>query len=218
MNGTDLGRRPRVLVTTAGAAPVRAVVLVLAGGRAHSTAPARGWQSSSLRMIPFAWVARGVARGRSAAVWRLRDRVRGWNEPRRDPVMDAEWALAEVQRRHPGAQVIMIGHSMGGRTALRCAGDPSVIGVCALAPWIEPGEPVDQVAGRRLLIVHGDQDRITDPRNSARFAEQAAAVGATVRYQSMPGDMHAMLARASHWIAHVRDFVASLLGATAPKG
>jgi len=36
----------------------------------------------------------------------------------------------------------LVGHSMGGRTALRCAADQAVVGVCALAPWIEPGEPV----------------------------------------------------------------------------
>ena len=220
MTASDTGERPRLLITEAGGSTVRTVVLVLPGGTARSVVAARGWQLAQLRMIPFARVARGaVAReasaGRPAAVWRLRYRVRGWNAPRLDPVQDARWALAEVQRRHPAAQVVLIGHSMGGRAALRCAADPNVVGVCALAPWIEPGEPVDQLAGLALVIAHGDRDRITDPRMSAAYAERAAAAGADVRLQIMPGDGHGMLRHASRWNAVVRKFVTTLVQAGA---
>jgi pimeloyl-ACP methyl ester carboxylesterase len=96
------------------------------------------------------------------------------------------WALDEVRRRHPRARVVFIGHSMGGRTALRCAGDPSVVGVCALAPWIEPGEPSAHLAGRTVLIAHSDRDRITDPEMSREFAEQVALAGAEVRFDPSP--------------------------------
>jgi dienelactone hydrolase len=167
-------------------------------------------------MIPFARVAAlATASGHATAVWRLGYRLRGWNAPTLDPVLDARWALAEVQRRHPGARVILVGHSMGGRAVLRCADDPSVIGVCALAPWVEPGEPVDHLAGLSVVIAHGDRDRITDPRQSAIFAERAAAAGARIRFQVMRADGHAMLRHAARWNTVVRDFVTATVAAAA---
>ncbi len=102
---------------------------------------------------------------------------------------------------------------MGGRTALRCADDPSVVGVCALAPWIERDEPVEHLRGLTVVIAHGDHDRVTDPRMSANFAERATAVGARVRYQVMPGSGHAMLRFAARRNGVVREFVTSTLGA-----
>jgi alpha-beta hydrolase superfamily lysophospholipase len=204
------------LVTEPGGAQVRAVVLVLPGGQSRSVTRARDWQLAQLRMIPFARVAARVkASGHGVAVWRLRYRFRGWNAPSLDPVRDTRWALAEVQRRHRGARVILVGHSMGGRAALRCADDPSVIGVCALAPWIEPGEPVDHLAGLAVVIAHGDRDRITDPRESTIFAERAAAAGARIRFQVMPGDGHAMVRHAARWNTVVRDYVTSTLASVA---
>lgn len=216
MRATDVGPHPRLLVTEPGGAKVRTVVLVLPGGQSRSKIRARGWQLAQLRMIPFARVAaRASASGHATAVWLLRYRLRGWNAPTLDPVRDAQWALAEVQRRHQGARVILVGHSMGGRVVLRCADDPSVIGVCALAPWVESGEPVDQLAGSSVVIAHGDRDRITDPRESAIFAERAAAAGARIRFQVMRGDGHAMLRHAARWNTVVRDFVTEMVAAVA---
>jgi len=216
MRATDVGRQPGILVAEPGGAEVRTVVLMLPGGQSRSAMRSRRWQLAQLRMIPFARVAaRATPRGHGVAVWRLQYRLRGWNAPRLDPVRDAEWALAEVQRRHPGARVILVGHSMGGRVVLRCADDPSVIGVCALAPWVEPGEPVDQLAALSVVIAHGDRDRITDPRESAIFTERAAAAGALIRFQVMPGDGHAMVRHAARWNTVVRDFVTATVAATA---
>jgi len=99
-------------------------------------------------MVPFGWALRRATRGADVAVWQLRYRYGGWNEPYRDPLRDVSWALDEVRRRHPDAVVVLIGHSMGGRAALWAAGEPTVVAVCALAPWIEPGDPAGQVAGR----------------------------------------------------------------------
>jgi len=215
MNSAVLGEHPRLLITEPVGAQVRTVVLMLPGGQARSVVRARGWQLAQLRMIPIAGVVHRAVGVLPVAVWRLRYRMRGWNAPHLEPVRDVRWALAEVQRRHPGAQVIMVGHSMGGRAALRCADDPSVVGVCALAPWIERGEPVEHLAGPVVVIAHGDLDRITDPRMSADFSERAAAVGAQVRLQVMPGSGHAMLRHAARWHGVVREFVTSMVSATA---
>jgi predicted esterase len=167
---------------------------------------------ASIRMIPFGRALRRSTRGSAVAIWLLRYRYRGWNEPYRDPLSDLSWALAEVRRRHPGAQAVLLGHSMGGRAALWGAGDPTVIGVCALAPWLEPGDPVDQLAGRRVLIAHGDRDRITDPAESRRYAQRARRYNPDIEWRPIPNEAHALLRRPATSNALITAFVASTTG------
>ncbi|WP_410809715.1 alpha/beta hydrolase [Micromonospora sp. 067-2] len=184
---------------------VQGIVLLLHGGRAASMAPSpRGL--AYLRMLPFAHAVSETTGGRGIAVWRLRYRYRGWNEPYRHPVEDARWALARAHRDHPGAPIVLVGHSMGGRVALRVGDSPDVAGVCALAPWIEAGEPVRVPRGLPVLIAHGDRDRTTDPEASARYA---AALG--TRYVPVPNDGHAMLRRPGVWTDLVIAFVGTVL-------
>ena len=200
-----------------GHGPVTGVVLVLGGGRADSLARGSRRHLSYQRMRPFARTAARAAGPRGVAVWRLRYRVRGWNGDARDPVRDAFWALELAATRHPGAPVVLVGHSMGGRTALHAAGAPAVVAVCALAPWIEPGDPVDQLAGKLVVIAHGDRDRVTDPANSRRYATDAARAGATVAHFEVAGESHALLRRAADWHTLVRDTVASAFGFPDPR-
>jgi predicted esterase len=192
---------------------VRAIVLVLNGGSATSRRPAHRWNLAYLRMVPFAWIVHRDRRAYGVAVWQLRYRVRGWNRDARDPVADAEWALAVAAREHPGVPVILVGHSMGGRTALYASANDAVTGVIALAPWIEPGDPYAHLAGRALVVAHGDQDRITDPAASRRYAGQADGAGARVAHFVVVGEAHAMTRRAGTWHRLVRDAVRCLLGA-----
>lgn len=94
---------------------------------------------------------------------------------------------------------------------MRVADDTSVRGVAALAPWVLDGEPVAQLAGRRVLIVHGDRDRVTSPRASRRYADRAADVAAAVDYVNVRGDTHAMLLRFATWQRLTTRFVAQVL-------
>jgi pimeloyl-ACP methyl ester carboxylesterase len=94
---------------------------------------------------------------------------------------------------------------------MRCAGDSSVIAAVGLAPWLPDGEPVEQLAGCRILIAHGDADRVTSPRASRRFAERASGVAAEVEFVSIPGERHAMLLRASTWHRLTTSFVLNAL-------
>lgn len=84
--------------------------------------------------------------------------------------------------------------------------------MCALAPWIVPGEPFEQLSGKSLLIAHGDQERMTDPAKSLWFAKQAKTVTDRVARFTVEGDGHAMLKRARDWTRLVVDFVHGELG------
>jgi pimeloyl-ACP methyl ester carboxylesterase len=199
---------------TFGRRGARAVVLVLHGGQETSTAPVNRLRPAYLRMLPFALdLARAGRRARIGVV-ALRYRFRGWNGPAMDPVADARLALAEIRRRHPDVPVVLVGHSMGGRVALRVADDPAVVGVCALAPWTPDGEPVAQLAGRTVLLAHGTRDAVTDPERSYAYAVRAKEVtGAVCRFE-VRDEAHAMLRRAGEWRRLVRRFTLGVLRVT----
>ncbi len=179
--------------------PVRAVALLLHGGRENSHAAALPSNLAARRMRPFARPLRRRGAPQGLVVSILGYRYRGWNGAEESPVVDARWALDEVRRRHGGVPVVLIGHSMGGRVALRVADDSSVVGVVALAPWLTPNDEVAPLVGKRTLIAHGNLDFVTSPRASRMFAERAAAAGADVRYEVIRGDSHAMVLRPLAW-------------------
>lgn len=184
------------------------VVLLLPGGRATSHRSTSPRQLTALRMRPFGWALRPL-RQRGTAVWTLRYRMRGWNAAEASPLPDARWALEEIRRRHGPVPVVLVGHSMGGRLALRCADDPSVRAVVALAPWLPKGEPVSDVGRRRVLLAHGRLDRVTDPRASGDYADRARRDGhENVRCVEL-SDGHAMLRHPHVWhrlvVAFTRD-------------
>jgi pimeloyl-ACP methyl ester carboxylesterase len=191
------GPRPNLHFTTAPNIP-GAVVLVLHGGREASLEPTRSTQLSVLRMIP---IARRIARlgGGQLAVARLRFAVRGWNGELLSPVADAHWAMDQLAERFPGLPIGLVGHSMGGRTALRAAGHDGVQAVVGLAPWLPPGEPTEQLAGRRVLLVHGTADRMTSPRGSAALADRLSSSGIGVSLVDIRDERHGMLRQPKVW-------------------
>jgi alpha/beta hydrolase family protein len=192
---------------------VRVVVIVLPGGSSVSRARFRPYHMANLRTLPYRWNLRRAVGSRAVVVWGLKYRYCGWNEPEQDPVHDVSWALGYARRHHPGAAVILVGQSMGGRAALRAAGDPSVIAVCALAPWVEPGEPVFQLMGRAVFIVHGEQDKVANPAASFDLATRARELGVAVRWVSIPGDGNQMPGRSGQWTSLASDFVRSIVDA-----
>lgn len=205
--------QPKVEILPPAGGAVKAVVIVLHGGQVHSRRSAGRIRLAYVRMLPFATALHRAGSSHGIAVWRLRYRYRGWNGVDEDPVRDAEWALREVAKRHPATPVVLVGHSMGARAALRVAGDSAVVAVCALAPWLEKGDPVAQLAGREILIAHGDRERMTDPAESLRYALRARGVTEKVCRFEVHGDGHAMLRRARDWTNLVCDFTLSALHA-----
>jgi dienelactone hydrolase len=196
-----------------GPATPRAIALLLHGGQETSTAPAHRFRPAYLRMLPFAGDLSRAGRG-EVKVYAMRYRYRGWNGPAMDPVADARLALERIRLWHPDVPVVLVGHSMGGRVALRVADDPSVVGACALAPWTPRGEPVAHLAGRTVLIAHGMRDTVTDPELSYAYALRAKEVTeATCRFE-VRDETHAMLRRAREWHVLVRRFTLGVLTVT----
>jgi pimeloyl-ACP methyl ester carboxylesterase len=199
-----------VLVRQPGAPAVRAVALVLHGGREVSVARVTARQLAVLRMVPIARHLASVGEADGLGVWRLRFRHRGWNDGA-DTVADVRWAVQQLRGHQGGLPVVLVGHSMGGRAALRAADEPGVVGVVGLAPWVEPGEPYKQVIGRRLLVVHGTRDRTTSATNSKTLVDavraDSAPASADATFVHLRHGGHAMLRRARTWNDLTADFV-----------
>ncbi|WP_214402845.1 alpha/beta hydrolase [Pseudonocardia lacus] len=185
-----------------------AAVLVLHGGRTTSYESGERKRTTYWRMLPF---ARSLARG-GLAVHMQRYRYRGWNGSARDAARDAGAGVDAVAALHPGVPVVLLGHSMGGRAALAAAGADPVVAVCALAPWVDAADPVDQLAGRTVLIAHGDRDSWTRPAASFDYAVRAKRVTDRVARFDVPGAGHFMLSRAGAWQRLVRRFVLGVAG------
>jgi len=173
-------------------------VLVLHGGSSASTRTTSSGQLAVLRMIPVAAAVRGALRGTNAEVRRHRFAVRGWNGPAASPVADLRQVLDDLAGVPRPPAVVLIGHSMGGRAALRVADHPLVTAVAGLAPWIPPEEPFIPLPGRRVLLVHAAADRVTSPAATWAYARQAAGPAAVTAIELRSGD-HAMVRRARLW-------------------
>ena len=210
---TSQPTEPRLIVDDA-KGPVRGIAVVLHGGRSTSRAPVRATQLAVLRMRPF---VTDLRRTDGLVVAQVRYLVRGWNGAARSPVADTEWALDSLAARFPDVPIGLVGHSMGGRTAMYVAGHEAVRGVVGLAPWLEPGDPTRPLTGRRVLIAHGDADRMTSPTASAAFARSAAHVAESVSYVQVRGEKHAMLRRARVWTQLSTAFTRAVLLGTRPE-
>ncbi|WP_223734499.1 alpha/beta hydrolase [Streptomyces purpurogeneiscleroticus] len=202
------------LVTRTTVRVPEAAVLVLHGGRSDGLGPPPRWNPAGARMRPFTRATARATRGDGVFVGEVRYRHRGWNGDRNDAALDARRALDELAQRVGEVPVVLVGHSMGGRAALRVAGHPLVRSVVALAPWCPEDEPVAHLHGRRLVLVHGDRDRTTRPDASWRFAVRATDAGARSCAVLMRGGDHAMLRRAADWHRLTVSLVTGLLGLT----
>ena len=180
----------------------RGIVLMLHGGAKTGLNPVTGRSLSLRRTTAMADVLSPHLLGEGLSVWLLRFGVRGWNAGHGSlpsPVPDARWALDSAAEEHPGVPVVMLGHSMGARTAVHVADHPGVAGVVALAPWLERTDPVRKLAGRHLIAGHGRQDRITSAAMTRAFVDQARGIAASAEYVDLGRSGHYMLRRADDW-------------------
>ncbi|CCB76488.1 conserved protein of unknown function [Streptantibioticus cattleyicolor NRRL 8057 = DSM 46488] len=203
MRGARLGRA----VGAADAETVRAAVLVLPAGRAVGTRRGSSWSAAAA--YPLARRLARAGRGEGLAAHLVRYRFRGWNGGHAHPVADAVWAADEVVRRYGDVPVCLVGVDMGARAALQAAGHPAVASVVAVAPWLPPGEepdPVRQLAGRHVLLVHGTDDAACDPDTSFRFAERAKKINPDVCRFEVHTDGHGLHHHRPEVFALAADF------------
>jgi alpha-beta hydrolase superfamily lysophospholipase len=204
-----LADRTPSLFTIAPKSAARAVALIAHGGRSRSNAADSNLRSPALRMLPFSADLARAGRRRGLAVAQLRYRVVGYNEG--DPVRDVEWAIDQLASRFDGP-VCLVGHSMGARAVLRAAGHDRVTAVAGLAPWCTPTEPVQQLSGRTVMLVHGTADRVTDPAKSLDFARRARESAVRLVRVELSRTGHTMLQRLPVWQSLTRRFVLGALG------
>ncbi len=192
--------------------PASAVVLVLHGGTRDSFDPVPRRNLAGLRMWPIAATIQARAGRKGVAVEAVRYRVRGWNGTEASPVPDARAALASARDRYGDVPVVLVGHSMGARTAIRVADDPRVVAIVGMAPWAPRDEPTTQLSGRRLLLLQGDRDTVTPPADSLDYAQRAAKTTAEVARVMVRRDGHAMLRRWPTWHRLAVDLVLAETG------
>lgn len=177
-----------------------AVVLMLHGGKQHSFTPVDRRSTSWHRSRAMQRSITPGALDAGVSTWLLRYRHRGWNDTDSpSPVPDARWALEEVRRELGEVPVVLLGHSMGARTAIHVADDPSVTGVVALAPWFDRDDSAGRLSGKGLAAAHGSRDRITNPRATAAFVRRAADVAAVAEFHDIGPVGHYMFKRIPAW-------------------
>jgi hypothetical protein len=195
---------------------VSGVVLLLPGGdETSSRRPSPLRATASLRTLGRRLTRAGRAEG--LAVHVVHYRCRGWNGTAALPAHDAHWATDEVVRRYGDVPVCLTGVDMGGRAALHAGGHEAVNSVLALAPWLpeedvaaEP-EPVKQLVGRQVLIVHGTNDQRTDPELSFRLAARAKKANRDVCRFEVHSAGHTLHAHRTEVHALAEDFILGTL-------
>jgi predicted esterase len=195
---------------------VSGVVLLLPGGDEVShRRPSPMLASASVRGLGRRLTRAGREEG--LAVHAVHYRWRGWNGSDANLAEDAAWAADEAVRRYGDVPVCLAGIDMGARAALHAGGHEAVNSVLALAPWLPEEdvaaspEPVRQLGGRRVMIVHGTNDGVCDPELSFRLAARAKKANREVCRFEVHSDGHGLHQYRAEVQSLTEDFVMGAL-------
>jgi predicted esterase len=208
--------QPRLIEVQVPDRPDGVVVVLHGGGARRVRMMVSPTQLSVLRMIPVARRVARAGRGR-LAVFRLLNSVRGW-DAHHTPVRDAEWALDGIAERLGTAlPTCLVGHSLGGRAALLASGRAEVGGVVAPATWVLPSDVPTGSGAARILIVHGDRDRIASHSRAVALARELGR-RADVGFVTVEGGSHSMLRHHAIFDGLAAEFAATTLLGTERSG
>ncbi len=167
---------------------LREHVVVLLGGGRQAEEPGT-WSASN------EWLVRRLARSFPALGFvEVRYRVKSWQRLELC-VEDARSALHAASDGGAG-RIALIGFSMGGAVAVSAAGYPTVETVLGLAPWLPDRLPLDPLAGRRFVVIHGSLDRSlpwlpgVTAASSRRGFERARRYATDGEYTLIRGALH----------------------------
>jgi pimeloyl-ACP methyl ester carboxylesterase len=154
------------------------------------------------RRVPGTWsatsewlAARLAQRFPSVAFTEVRYRTKSWNELP-SCVADAEAALDASHR-----PALLVGFSMGGAVAIGAAEHACARSILGLAPWIPEQLDLEELAGMRFDVVHGEWDRWlpgipgVSPGHSREGFQRALAAGAHGTYTLIPRALHGVALR-----------------------
>ena len=125
-------------------------------------------------------------------------------------VQDALLALHWWSTSLGVARVVVVGHSLGGATAITVAAlNSAVAGCVGLASQTAGTELVDRLEGRPLLLVHGREDRVLPAMCSENIHSRAREPRELVL---LDGCGHLMSEAADEVIERVKAFAVAALG------
>jgi predicted alpha/beta hydrolase family esterase len=127
----------------------------------------------------------------------------GYREPNNLDLCAHDLACGVELARDAGAErVVVMGHSFGGAVAIRTAVimPVSVVGVVTFATQSAGCEVAGALAGRPLLLFHGDRDELLPPEAS----HVVAAIAGHGEVEILPGDGH-LLAKSDDVIVERLD-------------
>ena len=109
--------------------------------------------------------------------------------------------------------MVLVGHSFGGAIAIGAGAllGPDAVGVVALSTQVPGTEHVEQLAGRPLLLVHGESDGVLPDLCSRNVYQRAAEPKELVL---LPGDGHLLDGSPDALATRVIGFIRK---ATAPE-
>ena len=184
-----------------GVAPLRAAIVACGGAMGGVLGPGHGLY----QRLGERWAGRGVEFARV-----------GYREPNNLDLCAHDLACGVELVRDAGAdRVVVMGHSFGGAVAIRTAVimPVSVAGVVTFATQSAGCEVAGALAGRPLLLFHGDRDELLPSEAS----HVVAAIAGHGDVEILPGDGHLLaksddiiVERLDAWLAAVLDLPTAL--------